>query len=174
MVIWNWAAQGLETSVYKLLSPQWVFDMLQSQASPNKALLCQVILTWLQNALESLSSPAVSEAPAWTVCGLERTVFLLVFRMQGWGWRGMETNPSWNHRAEVGTNICSKANLPVRTQNSASSGQQDSFTGSLWKLCCLPSLWRAQTQSVLAYFVSKQLSDSISTNKKGYNYTLIL
>lgn len=75
-----------------------------------------------------------------------------------------------------GINTCSQANLPMIIQNFTFSEQQDSFTQSVWKFCCSisPACEGHRTKSALAYFVSKQLSDSISTNKKGYNYTLIL
>lgn len=106
-----------------------------------------------------------------------------------WGWGGLECStevrgPSQEDHWMIlklksqtcgGINICSQANLPMIIQNFTFSGR-DSFTQSFWKFCCSvsPACEGRRTQSALAYFVSKQLSDSISTNKKGYNYTVIL
>lgn len=91
---------------------------------------------------------------------------------QGNNWMAVKLKP----QTPDGINICSRANVPVITQNFTFSGHPGSFMQSVWKFCCSisPAGKGCGTQSALAYLVSKQLSDSISTNKKGYNYTLIL
>jgi hypothetical protein len=164
--------------------PQWAHRGLLTspKAKPATALPClatQGPLTpkFSEEALTAL----FLNCQAWTQDTKERWRFSLLFVGCSTGVRGQTKGNNWlisklKSQSCDGINICSQANLPITVQNFTFSGQQDSFTWSIEKFRCSvsPACEGRRTQSALAYFVSKQLSDSISTNKKGYNYTLIL
>lgn len=164
------------------LCPKWPSDEPKGRSGRDTALTCHVFrLQDPPNKPRLLSPCTAVRFQAGFNCALERQMLFV------WGSecsREVKGPSQWNNRMILklkpqsydGINICSQANLPVIIQNFSFSKQQDSFTQSVWKFCCSisPACEGHRTKSVLAYFVSKQLSDSISTNKKGYNYTLIL
>lgn len=159
-------------------------DKPKGWSGHHTALTLQVCVFWLQSSLNEpcpLPPGSTIRCQDGINCILERQMRSV------WGLEcGTEVRgPSQGHNRRIwklkpqrcdGINICSQANLQMIIQNFTFSEQQDSFTQSVWKFRCSisPACEGHRTKSALAYFVSKQLSDSISTNKKGYNYTLIL